>query len=140
MTSILTYRCPLLLILSLCLIPYIGYSQTTPWVAPDSANSLKNPHPVNQELLDLGKKSYDMICWTCHGKTGAGDGPAGMALSPTPGDFTDPELQKQSDGALFWKLTKGRPPMIAFEHALGEKERWALVAYIRQLAKEKKEN
>ena len=34
-----------------------------------------------------GKKNFDTLCFTCHGATGAGDGPAGAALTPPPRNF-----------------------------------------------------
>jgi caa(3)-type oxidase subunit IV len=33
---------------------------------------------------------YGLICGSCHGASGAGDGPAGAALNPRPANFTDP--------------------------------------------------
>jgi mono/diheme cytochrome c family protein len=33
---------------------------------------------------------YGLICGSCHGAAGAGDGPAGAALNPRPANFTDP--------------------------------------------------
>ena len=38
---------------------------------------------------------YDRICWTCHGKSGHGDGPAGAALDPKPRTFDDPVFHKR---------------------------------------------
>ncbi|MEK6598570.1 MAG: cytochrome C oxidase subunit IV family protein, partial [Gemmatimonadota bacterium] len=34
--------------------------------------------------------SFAMICSSCHGQTGAGDGPGAAALTPKPANFTDP--------------------------------------------------
>ncbi len=35
-----------------------------------------------------GKVVYERYCWWCHGRDGAGDGPAAPYLSPPPRDFT----------------------------------------------------
>lgn len=71
----------------------------------------------------------------CHGKTGAGDGPAGSALTPKPANFTDTNLMsKATDGELFWKMSNGRGPMPAWKDQLSETQRWQLVNYLRTLS------
>lgn len=42
-----------------------------------------------------GKASFTQFCVTCHGESGAGDGPAGAALNPKPRDFTSAEFWAQ---------------------------------------------
>ncbi len=44
-----------------------------------------------------GKATYDMLCTTCHGPTGKGDGPAGVALQPPPRDFSVGEFKFDAD-------------------------------------------
>jgi mono/diheme cytochrome c family protein len=44
-----------------------------------------------------GKKSYEVLCILCHGYTGAGDGPAGVALDPSPRNFTSGEYKFDAD-------------------------------------------
>lgn len=36
---------------------------------------------------------FETLCFTCHGKTGHGDGPASAGLVPVPRNFTDPTWQ-----------------------------------------------
>ncbi|HBG46443.1 MAG TPA: hypothetical protein DDW94_05570 [Deltaproteobacteria bacterium] len=40
------------------------------------------------EGLENGKAIYEKRCWWCHGKEGAGDGPASQHLNPPPRDLT----------------------------------------------------
>ncbi len=42
-------------------------------------------------------QSFGMVCATCHGAGGAGDGAAGVALDPAPADFTDPTFWEGRD-------------------------------------------
>ena len=70
----------------------------------------------------------------CHGTKGAGNGVAGASLKPKPANFTLKEIQAQSDGAIFWKITEGRTPMAAYK-MLSDTQRWQLVSYIRTLKK-----
>ena len=74
-----------------------------------------------------------MLCVICHGAKGKGDGMGGAGLTPKPTDLTNADVQAQTDGALFWKLTEGRPPMASYKTALPEKKRWELINYIRTL-------
>lgn len=39
------------------------------------------------------KAKFDTLCFTCHGKSGAGDGPASKGLVPVPRNFQDPQWQ-----------------------------------------------
>jgi len=44
-----------------------------------------------------GKAVFDANCSSCHGMTGAGDGPVGAALNPKPRDFTKGEFKFDTD-------------------------------------------
>ncbi|MGH7279611.1 MAG: c-type cytochrome, partial [Candidatus Rokuibacteriota bacterium] len=101
-----------------------------PWNAPADAKAMKNP----VKGVGNAKKSVETNCASCHGTSGKGDGPAAMALTPKPADWTSDRVQKMSDGEIFWKITTGRGPMPPWKH-LPEKERWELVNYIRTLKK-----
>ena len=86
-----------------------------------------------------GKKVYENVCVTCHGKEGKGDGPASMALNPRPKSFADPAVVAKPDKELFDTITKGRPgtPMASFEKTLTEQQRWDILAYVRSLGGKK---
>ena len=96
--------------------------------------------------LAAGKKSYDMLCMSCHGTTGKGDGPAGAALDPKPRDFSigDFKIDANKDGtagsdedmALVIKngaAAYGGSPLMAPWGHLSEPEIANLVAYVRSL-------
>lgn len=105
------------------------------WKAPESADTIKNPYTTNEAFVEAGKAVYNTYCWNCHGRSGEGDGPAGLGLDPAPADFTSEKVQAQTDGALFWKLTTGKPPMAPYKDVLSEEKRWQVVAYIRNFKK-----
>ncbi len=108
------------------------------WKAPAWADTLKNPFADNAQAIQAGQKIYAQLCAICHGNSGKGDGVAGMALNPRPADLTSEQVQKQSDGAIYWKITTGRPPMASYQASLTDEQRWQLVSYIRSLVKKKK--
>jgi len=103
------------------------------WVAPAAASKRVNPLKGNAAATAAGKKLYITLCSSCHGNKGKGDGPAAIAINPRPADHTSEKIQKQSDGAIFWKITQGQPPMASYKESLKEEQRWQLVNYIRTL-------
>jgi mono/diheme cytochrome c family protein len=114
---------------------YMDTTTQVGWLAPASADSLKNPLPVTQESISKGEELYNMYCFSCHGDTGYGDGPAGGSMGVRPANFHDQKVIKQKDGALFWKLTHGKGNMPPFKEALTEEQRWQLIVFLRELGK-----
>jgi caa(3)-type oxidase subunit IV len=48
---------------------------------------------VERQPVEAGfnvEQTFNLVCGSCHGATGAGDGPAGAVLDPRPANFTDP--------------------------------------------------
>jgi mono/diheme cytochrome c family protein len=94
-----------------------------------------------------GQKTFDTLCWTCHGKTGVGDGPA-APKNPAPRDFTKGDFKydadkngkpgEDADLALILKNGAapygGSPLMTPWGH-LSEKEIQDVIAYVRSLKK-----
>jgi len=109
----------------------------TGWTAPPEADKLKNPLAGNPAATAEGKKLFMSTCNVCHGDKGKGDGPAGLALTPRPANLTSVKVQSQSDGAIFWKITNGNPPMASYKEIFTEEQRWQLVNYIRELGGKK---
>jgi len=110
-------------------------SKIEPWKAPTSLDNVKNPLLGDLKATDKGKKLYKQMCVICHGDKGKGDGIAGASLNPRAANFTTDNIQTQSDGAIYWKITEGRAPMAAYKDILKEEQRWQLVNYIRSFKK-----
>ena len=124
----------LLILLFFIGLSTLGFNQNNPeWVVPDEAKEILNPLEVSKEVIKGGKKNYDLLCAICHGPKGKGDGIAGMALKPKPSNFQVESFQNQTDGAIYWKITNGRPPMAPYQHSLTDEQRWELVNYLRTL-------
>ena len=93
-----------------------------------------------------GKKTYDTLCFTCHGTSGKGDGPVGAVLNPKPRDFTEGDFKLDadkdgtpgSDADLALVIKNGAAPyggsavMAPWGH-LSDEDVANLVAYIRSL-------
>ena len=99
------------------------------WLAPATAAARMNPLPARPELTAGGRKVFGQRCVDCHGTAGAG-----TSRAPS---LTTTDVQAQTDGALFWKVTTGnsRDGMPAFSF-LPETQRWQVVLYLRQLSRE----
>lgn len=107
----------------------------TGWNFSSPGRKMKNPVPVTQEAIDDGMFSYMKHCQSCHGADGDGKGERVQRLAVKPPDFTNAaEMNRRRDGELYWRITRGKPPMPAFQDKLTDTERWQLVIYIRSLA------
>ncbi len=104
------------------------------WQVPETAAALKNPLADDPSAWKEGKAIFASQCVACHGERGLGDGIVGKALNPRPANLTSPAVQQQSDGAIYYKITEGRPPMPAFKGTLTDEQRWQVVKFIRTLA------
>ena len=106
-----------------------------PWPAPSEAKERKSPVGATAASVREGSKSYRQLCLICHGEKGDGNGPWRDRMATDPSDFTDVKrMSTLTDGELFWRLSKGRGLMPAFEKQLNERQRWNLVNYLRTLA------
>ncbi len=113
-----------------------GFQPKKPWVVPDKYEKMKNTVAANAESLKNGKELWARNCQSCHGKTGHGDGSKAAQLKTEPGNFSLPDVQKESDGAFFYKISEGREDMPSFKKKIpDEDDIWSLVNYIRTLDK-----
>jgi mono/diheme cytochrome c family protein len=111
-------------------------SGNDPWPVPAKYANMKSPLKTTPEVLATGKELWIKHCQSCHGKSGKGDGPKSAQLKTLPGDMTKENVQKQSDGALFYKSTEGRKDMPKFKKKIPDQEdMWSIVAYVRTFKK-----
>ena len=108
---------------------------TDKWIAPAAEAQKKNPVAASEFSLAAGQKIYVKRCVACHGKTGNGDGPDAADLGIHPAKLSDPLIQKETDGALFWKITVGEKPMPNYGTRLSPTDRWNVINYLRSLAR-----
>ncbi|MGF6091439.1 FTR1 family protein [Pseudomonas sp. 18173] len=80
-----------------------------------------------------GAPLYAQQCSVCHGDTGAGDGPAGVGMTPPPSNLRDSaRLDRLSLYAIYSTLGLGveGTDMPAFADQLDDRQRWDLATYI----------
>jgi len=99
-----------------------------------SVNNVRNPIPPTPASIARGAAIYGEDCAICHGESGRGDGPAGLALNPRPADFRAHLAAGHTDGQLFDWITNGfrGTAMPPFKDQLSEEDRWSVLNYIQQ--------
>lgn len=97
-----------------------------------------NPLGSDTAVVDAGKEVYEFNCVTCHGETGAGDGPAGASLDPQPANLAE-VLPTVQDDFVYWVVNEGgaaaglSASMASYKGVLSDDEIWQVIAYIRTL-------
>jgi putative copper resistance protein D len=92
--------------------------------------------PWTAGSIASGATLYHAHCASCHGASGAGDGPEVLTLPQPPGDLRSRRLAFHTAGDLFWWITYGIPStrMPAFAQRLDDDQRWDVVNFVRALA------
>ena len=96
------------------------------WMAPAGEASRINPLAARTDAAAGGRKVFQQRCASCHGDEGRG-----TLKAP---DLTERDARAQTDGALFWKISRGnaRTGMPAFSF-LPEPQRGQLILHLRSL-------
>jgi mono/diheme cytochrome c family protein len=116
-------------------IPTDGGIQILREADPDK---LINPIAYSEESVQRGKEAYGYYCIQCHGPLADGLGTVGQSFAPLPANLKVPNVQDQSDGSLFYRISLGfnrHPPLW---YTVAEDNRWAIINYIRSLARPEK--
>lgn len=114
-----------LIFVALLFIVQQGFGQE--WPVPEDQKNLVNPSEYNLANVKKGKDIYIQNCKSCHGDAGKNNA---LPLVPPPPDVTSDIMQANTEGELYYKITKGRGGMPQFETTISEDDRWRLVNYI----------
>lgn len=90
------------------------------------------PVEVNYELIELGKKKYEIYCAVCHGESGNGNGIT-KQYGINASNLISQIYADRPDGNIYNTINKGYNTMYGYGAKLLPKERWAVVAYLRAL-------
>ena len=102
-------------------------------------DKLTNPlaGDFSPEIVELGKYKYEVYCGMCHGAKGDGKGDVGLKMLVPPRNFLEERVRDLSDGRYYWAIVKGFGTMGHYANQVRtEKERWAVVNYMRILQKQ----
>ena len=90
--------------------------------------------PADQASIGRGSELFHIICITCHGPQGKGDGPIASYFQNKPANLTGLAVQSLSDGGIFMVVSNGvQGKMPALNENLTVRERWDVVNYLRTL-------
>ena len=99
----------------------------------DGTYVARNPEPFDRALLERGEAKFNVYCSPCHDRTGSGRGVVPAKSNWIPGNLHDERIVGFVDGELFHVVTNGRRSMPSYRFQITEKDRWAIVAYVRVL-------
>ncbi len=98
----------------------------------------KYPFPVTPELIARGEQRFGIYCSPCHGDSGAGDGTVVKKGFPQPTSLHDPRPRDMGHGYYIAIMRNGFGRMPSYAFQIPVNDRWAIVAFIRELQKEGK--
>lgn len=145
----LSRRLPLLVLAVALAIACGERSEQTPAAgasaaqAPAAAPAAAAAPSGGAAAIAEAKQIFETRCFTCHGMTGAGDGPASAGLTPPPRNFQDPAWQASvtdehiSQIIQYGGAAVGKSPAMPANPDLMSKPEVvdALRAHVRALAK-----
>ncbi len=127
--------CSLIIAAGFISMTVIEKTQQLPWEVPAKYKSIANPYSKVKDTDEIGFGLYAKHCKSCHGDEGYGDGSKAGELETAMRELSSPEVQKQTDGEIYYKSIFGRDEMPSYEKKIPDSEdRWLLVNYIRTLA------
>jgi mono/diheme cytochrome c family protein len=121
-----------------------NHSRLTKWIFSAARESSIEKHAAGIEVPNLndekkiknGFRSYREMCAVCHTPPGDDDSPIAQGLNPRAPNLGC-EAEELSDAELFWVIKNGirMTGMPAWGVTHGDKEIWAVVAFVKALPK-----
>ena len=92
---------------------------------------------MDETLVERGHQRYGIYCQPCHDARGDGKGILFQRGSVPTASFHDEKILKYADGQLFDVITNGMGLMPAYRWPIPPADRWAIIAYVRELERER---
>jgi mono/diheme cytochrome c family protein len=91
------------------------------------------PVTVDETLLERGRQRYVIYCQPCHDARGEGKGILFQRGNVPTASFHQEKILKYPDGQMFDIVTNGMGLMPAYRWPIPPSDRWAIIAYVREL-------
>ncbi len=92
------------------------------------------PVPVTSQLLERGRRQYNIYCAPCHGQTGEGTGiTKKIGAMAIVANLHDQRIVELMDGEVYHTISYGKGLMQGYAPQMDVMDRWAVVSYLRAL-------
>jgi mono/diheme cytochrome c family protein len=98
------------------------------WIVPAENAAKLSPFAFSDSTRKVGGNLYNLNCKSCHGDPGKNNA---VKLVPPPPDPVSTQMQKNTDGSLFYKVSEGRVLMPSFKNTLSAADLWRIISFIR---------
>jgi mono/diheme cytochrome c family protein len=95
------------------------------------------PVAADEALVERGRQRYEIYCQPCHDARGDGRGILFQRGKVPTATFHQEKILKYSDGQIFDVITNGVGLMPGYRWPIPPADRWAIVAYVRALQRER---
>ena len=95
------------------------------------------PVTVDEALLERGRQRYAIYCQPCHDARGDGKGILFQRGNVPTASFHQEKILKYPDGQIFDVITNGRGLMSGYRWPIPPADRWAIIAYVRELERKR---
>lgn len=108
----------------------------------DKADSLVGSNPLDittastrEYVLSRGKNRFEAFCTPCHNYDGQGNGSVVARGFQNPPNLRDEVTKAKSDAHLYHIISAGQNIMNGYGDKIQSNDRWAIVAYVREMQK-----
>ena len=95
------------------------------------------PVPVDEAVVERGRQRYGIYCQPCHDARGDGRGILFQRGNVPTATFHQEKILKYADGQIFDVITNGSGLMPAYRWPIPPADRWAIVAHVRGLQRDR---
>lgn len=96
-----------------------------------------SPRPADEALLARGRERYEIYCQPCHDARGDGKGILFQRGNVPTASFHQEKVLKYADGQIFDVITNGSGLMAGYRWPIPPADRWAIVAHVRELQRQR---
>ena len=95
------------------------------------------PVSVDETVVERGRQRYAIYCQPCHDARGDGKGILFQRGNVPTASFHQDKILKYPDGQIFDVITNGTGLMAGYRWPIPPTDRWAIVAHVRALQRER---
>ena len=96
-----------------------------------------NPVSLDAKGVERGRERYRIYCQPCHDARGDGKGILFQRGNVPTASFHQEKVLKYTDGQIFDVITNGFGLMAGYRWPIPPADRWAIVAHVRELQRER---